>query len=384
MVFTEATASYESWLSQWTTIDEEGRTAKRAKMREDAFSFFRGSFYRWIQLWTESDLLAQNKADSSAATAPVVFSVGDIHLENFGLWRDIEGRLVWGVNDFDEAVALPYLQDVIRLCVSAVLAHAVLNKKGEPTLALTGVESCHVLWSAYCASIEMGLVGAKPIVLGQKGDDWLNALALAQIEDSGTYFAKVLDAKRATAINESEVPASARAALAALWPEPLAPAGRWYRRLAGVGSLGRPRYALVGEWRGGTLVREAKALVPSAWFWATGITPVTYQFSRALSHPLRSPDPLLRVIDQWVARRIASDCDKLDMSKSESATQASLLGAMGRELANVHLGCNSPETIKEVVAHAQAKSDAWILDVATRLAGSVQKDFADFKLSGQG
>ena len=36
----------------------------------------------------------------------------------------------------------------------------------------------------------------------------------------------------------------------------------------GGGSLGRPRYVAIAAWRGGHIVREAKALVPSAWDWA--------------------------------------------------------------------------------------------------------------------
>ena len=44
--------------------------------------------------------------------------VGDLHVENFGTWRDVEGRLVWGVNDFDEAYALPYTNDLVRLVAS--------------------------------------------------------------------------------------------------------------------------------------------------------------------------------------------------------------------------------------------------------------------------
>src|SRR5208283_5799248 len=53
---------------------------------------------------------------------PVVLSVGDLHVENFGTWRDAEGRLVWGVNDFDEAGPLPYANDLVRLATSAFLA----------------------------------------------------------------------------------------------------------------------------------------------------------------------------------------------------------------------------------------------------------------------
>ena len=52
-----------------------------------------------------------------------VLAVGDIHLENFGTWRDADGRLVWGVNDFDEAAQMPYVLDLVRLAASALLAN---------------------------------------------------------------------------------------------------------------------------------------------------------------------------------------------------------------------------------------------------------------------
>ena len=41
-------------------------------------------------------------------SATKVLSVGDLHFENFGTWRDKEGRLAWGINDFDEAFELSY------------------------------------------------------------------------------------------------------------------------------------------------------------------------------------------------------------------------------------------------------------------------------------
>jgi hypothetical protein len=36
-------------------------------------------------------------------------------------------------------------------------------------------------------------------------------------------------------------------------------------RVKGGGSLGRARYVAIAEWRGGHILREAKAIVPSAW-----------------------------------------------------------------------------------------------------------------------
>ena len=41
-------------------------------------------------------------------------------------------------------------------------------------------------------------------------------------------------------------------------------------RTAGTGSLGRPRFVVQANWRGGPVLREAKALVPSGWAYAHG------------------------------------------------------------------------------------------------------------------
>jgi len=69
---------------------------KNAHMAESPFAFFRARLdYRWLQLWHA------NCAD--VVGAPKVLAVGDLHIENFGTWRDQEGRLIWGVNDLDEA-----------------------------------------------------------------------------------------------------------------------------------------------------------------------------------------------------------------------------------------------------------------------------------------
>src|SRR4051812_11903407 len=89
-----ATASYEAWLRRRVGVVEADLEHKHKLMRCDVFPFFRATYYRWLQMVGEwaPDL-----------AAPSVPSVGDLHVENFGTWRDGEGRLVWGVNDFDES-----------------------------------------------------------------------------------------------------------------------------------------------------------------------------------------------------------------------------------------------------------------------------------------
>jgi Uncharacterized protein conserved in bacteria len=108
MGFSEATTRYEAWLRKQTPVIEEDLRHKYEKMREDVFTFLRATFYRWTELW-EVKRKELRQTGVLISKAPEVFCIGDLHLENFGTWRDTEGRLIWGVNDFDEAYPLRYV-----------------------------------------------------------------------------------------------------------------------------------------------------------------------------------------------------------------------------------------------------------------------------------
>ena len=49
------------------------------------------------------------------AKGPQLLAVGDLHVENFGTWRDAEARVVWGINDVDEAHVAAWPNDLVRL-----------------------------------------------------------------------------------------------------------------------------------------------------------------------------------------------------------------------------------------------------------------------------
>jgi len=85
--FRNATAQYEEWLSRELEILPEDLKRKHELMREGIFPFLRATFYRWAQLWPD--------VCPEFADAPQLLAVGDLHIENFGTWRDVEGRLVW-------------------------------------------------------------------------------------------------------------------------------------------------------------------------------------------------------------------------------------------------------------------------------------------------
>src|SRR5437867_6670771 len=118
-------------------------------MRTGALPFLRATYYRWAQTWRE--------IVEDSGRAPLVLAVGDLHVENFGTWRDADGRLVWGVNDFDEAAQMPYVLDLLRLAASALLANA---GRGTST-----AEMCAAVLEGYA----QGLRSPRPIVLDR---DW--------------------------------------------------------------------------------------------------------------------------------------------------------------------------------------------------------------------
>jgi uncharacterized protein (DUF2252 family) len=114
MSFVKDNEKYERWLRKQCRVVEADLKKKHERMRESAFVFLRATFFRWAK--------RVEGICTDLAKTPPVLSVGDLHLENFGTWRDAEGRLVWGVNDFDEAAVIPYAFDLVRLATSARLA----------------------------------------------------------------------------------------------------------------------------------------------------------------------------------------------------------------------------------------------------------------------
>ena len=112
-----STRANEQWLraTLGAEVVEADLVARRAKLADKPFTYLRAAYWRWVELLPESW--------GPKRPGMAVLAVGDVHLENFGTWRDGEGRLVWGVNDFDEAAVMPWPLDLLRLATSAHMAH---------------------------------------------------------------------------------------------------------------------------------------------------------------------------------------------------------------------------------------------------------------------
>jgi uncharacterized protein (DUF2252 family) len=105
---------YEVWLAEQIDLVPADIALKHQRMAASVLPFLWATYYRWAQVWTW--------VCADLQSAPVALAVGDPHSGNFGTWRDVQGRLVWGINDFDEVTPLPYTNDLVRQATSAALA----------------------------------------------------------------------------------------------------------------------------------------------------------------------------------------------------------------------------------------------------------------------
>ena len=233
---TTVTRQYEAWLATYTSLVKADLALKHVLMKRDAFSFFRATFYRWMQVWPD--------VGADCVTTPVLRAIGDLHIENFGTWRDREGRLIWGINDFDEAYPLPYTNDLVRLAVSATLAMKT-NR-----LAITPKEAYDAILTGYTEGLKSG---GRPFVLAEQ-HRWLRDIATNTLRDPVGFWQKM----EALPLVKGTMLKTAQAALDHLMPEP-GLSYRLRRRVSGVGSLGRPRFVALADWQGGKIAREAKA-----------------------------------------------------------------------------------------------------------------------------
>jgi hypothetical protein len=352
-----ATKDFEKWVSRHTDVVKSQFSNKHKQMAESPVQFLRGTFYRWTQLFPEicPDL----------RKAPAVLSVADLHIASYGTWRDGFGRLIWGIDDFDEAYTLPYANDLVRLAVSAILDAS----EGEIKVRLGNVVD--VILDGYRTCLSEG---GRPFVLEEK-HKWLRSIALNCLDVPADFWKKVdaLPAARA------DVPADARKAIARLLPAPQLPY-RVVRRVAGVGSLGHPRFVAVAEWRGGQIALEAKAAIPSACLWARPAASWQIYYEALMEQAIRCPDPFVHLEGKWLVRQLAPDASPIEIeTMSGLKDQDRLLHAMAWEAANVHLGTTGAAA--RIAADLKSRRGKWLRTAVKDMAAAIIGDWKEWKKS---
>lgn len=352
----KSTRKYESWLRKELDIFEEDLALKKEVIANNPFTFLRGTFYRWMQVFPD--------VCKKAWHAPKVLSVGDLHAENFGTWRDAKGELVWGVNDFDEAASLPYTLDLVRLATSVELA----SEAEELKITLT--EACEAILDGYREGLEKG--GEPFVVHGDR--DWLSDAYVKSERSAEKYWQKL----NQLPVMEKETPPEVMSMLEAGLPSQ----GMDYRilhRQAGTGSLGRPRYTALAEWQGGFVAVEAKALIPSAALWARKKHQgADVKYEEILARAVRRLDPNVKVYDGWVVRGLAPDRCRIDLDElGPERDEARMMRAMGWEVANIHLGTRA--VVKDVLEDLKDRKKKWLVKYADRMVGAVIDDWEMWK-----
>lgn len=97
-------------------LPPDAREEKHDAMAKDALAFFRGAPWLYWRDHGADPRLARFGGERATS-----WIVGDLHVENLGAFEDARPEVVFGINDFDEAVLADVQLDLWRLAASVVL-----------------------------------------------------------------------------------------------------------------------------------------------------------------------------------------------------------------------------------------------------------------------
>ena len=221
---------------------------KYQRMQANSFAFFRGSCHLFFQDWPQGTLLN---------SAPLAWSCGDLHLENFGSYKGDNRLTYFDINDFDEAALTPCTWDLARFLTSIHVAARTLKLNEAEVEALShaclcGYSTALAHGKAYMVEAETSDGMVKELlenVKERKRKDFLDK----HTHTSGGKREIIIDNKHTTLISVQE-----RAQVESFlntWA-PKQSDRKFFQlldvanRIAGTGSLGVNRYVLLVEGKG--------------------------------------------------------------------------------------------------------------------------------------
>lgn len=220
---------------------------KYARMARDPFVFLRGACHLFYDALPDDALMA----------APLAWSCGDLHFENFGSYKGDNRLVYFDINDYDEAALAPASWDLLRLLTSIECgAEALYATQAQ---AISARQSC---LDAYCDALCAG----KPLWVERETSTGLINTLLGGLEKRkrGPFLDKrtelkggqrriKLDGKKALAAT----PEQRAAVLAFMAQFAAAQANPAFfevldvaRRIAGTGGLGLRRYVVLVRGKG--------------------------------------------------------------------------------------------------------------------------------------
>ncbi|MYM25959.1 DUF2252 domain-containing protein [Duganella sp. FT135W] len=245
---------YERDVAGLVAAFNAGREAERVTQKyrliaDNPFVFLRGTchlFYRDFPV------------DAQFNQAPLAWICGDLHLENLGAYKGDNRLSYFDLNDFDEAALAPASWELSRFLVSVLVAADTLKVSPAEAVAL-----CHCFLDAYVENLVEGKARwVERATADGMVRDLLRDLRLRQrpaFLDRRTDIRKGkrklrIDGVKALPVNEEEREKVSKfmAAFAAAQHTPaFFRVQDVARRVAGTGSLGLERYAILVRGRGG-------------------------------------------------------------------------------------------------------------------------------------
>ncbi|MBB3179156.1 uncharacterized protein (DUF2252 family) [Variovorax sp. Sphag1AA] len=248
----------------------QGRDPDRLKlkyqnMRSSPFVFLRGTCHLFY------DRLSRIGAPRSA---PLTWVCGDLHLENFGSYKGDNRLVYFDINDFDEAALAPASWDLIRFLTSL--------RVGAESIAVRSREArklCEVFIESYASALCAGKAywverdtaqGLVRVLLDDLRERQRTQFLASRTDMKGRRRMLRTDGKKALPASDQQ------RALAAQVIQQFATGQtnpKFYdvldvaRRIAGTGSLGVDRYAILVEGKGspdGNYVLDLKQAMPSS------------------------------------------------------------------------------------------------------------------------
>jgi uncharacterized protein (DUF2252 family) len=347
---------------------------KRRRMLASPLGFFRGTAPLFHEVLRDEPALGDGPDGTSTL-------VGDMHLENVGAFRTDDDTVTFDLNDFDDARDGPIRLDVVRLATSVLLAGRTFRATGPEALALAerALAAHHAALFDRAPPPPWPAPVEKMVARAQKRGrkDLLDARApIVKGQRRFVRGERYVDLPEALADLVPDLVREYVTALGALAPKsaPTFLVADAAHRVAGTGSLGRHRIALLVSSEDGTErlfeLKEEVAASADALLGPDGREPAArvVQSARAmLAAPMRQLAALPPADGRpsFYGRKLCPEEDKLDLGKLE----------VGPELDAV------VETVGHLLgaAHARAAREpprAWaladraaLIDEAVRLAG---------------
>ena len=227
--------------------DPQRLLLKYSHMASDNTTFFRGTADLFFELLPRDAILRR---------APLAWICGDLHLENFGSYLGNNGLAYFDLNDFDEAALAPLSYECVRTLAHLAIAAPMLgigarSVRSEMRLALDDFVSAMAGGKSHWVERRIA-AGAIKKLLRQAATRTQRELLNERTCMRGKRRQFLLDGRRALPLlpgTRLAVTRRVKRAIAALG-DLATPAAQFEvldvaRRIAGVGSLGLERYAIL-------------------------------------------------------------------------------------------------------------------------------------------